>query len=633
MRISCESCGALYNLPDDKVRGRRAKVRCKKCRATIIVDGTSLPPDPDFDDDDATAVMNVADIAAARATAQPGIAAQPDATAQPDLGEDATANNPSPSAGSETADEAPKVAKALFGPADPDDTEERWTVNLNDEEQFDMTLEQIVDGWMQGLVTDDAYVWRDGMDDWMAIADVIELTDAINAAIDEEEASDADAAESPGDAPVSVDSAAYSVPEASVPEASAPEATTPSAGDDPTPLLSPRFGPPGAHDAPTSAAPRFFPSIEETKPLDFGTPAAPPRRARRGPPPRAKMEERGENSVLFSLDALKREAGFADENAPASERVSVEALMAPTPPRPNPEAAAPLIDVGASVKPPTAVSFAPPSVGPSSVSAGPAYVTTSVPPEPKGGALKMFAAIVLGGGILLAGYFLVQKNLLETQAGVSAAPTQVAATPEPTATTSTPSAASEATSTAEPDSALTAPTASASAGPEKGEVEAAQPDQKTDSVGAKRVTAKAPTQRKPRVSAKPSAPSEPATGTKAESPKSEPKPADDPPSTDTTPAPSQQDEAPPFNAGSAKAALKAAAGRAASCKQADGPVGVGKVQVTFRPSGRVSSANVVSGPFGGTTVGGCVAKTFRGARVPKFSGEPVTVSKSFRITE
>jgi hypothetical protein len=53
--------------------------------------------------------------------------------------------------------------------------------------------------------------------------------------------------------------------------------------------------------------------------------------------------------------------------------------------------------------------------------------------------------------------------------------------------------------------------------------------------------------------------------------------------------------------------------------------------VTFAPSGRVTSANVSGGDFGGSPVGSCVASVFRRASVPAFSGDPVTVSKSFNI--
>jgi outer membrane biosynthesis protein TonB len=88
-----------------------------------------------------------------------------------------------------------------------------------------------------------------------------------------------------------------------------------------------------------------------------------------------------------------------------------------------------------------------------------------------------------------------------------------------------------------------------------------------------------------------------------------------------------------FDTGAAKSALSAAAAEAATCKQADGPTGDGKVQVTFANNGRVTSATLVEGAFAGTPVGGCIARKFRGARVPEFGGDAVTVAKSFRIPD
>lgn len=43
MKVSCSSCGAKYNISDDKVRGRLVKIACKKCNSRIEVDGRSLP--------------------------------------------------------------------------------------------------------------------------------------------------------------------------------------------------------------------------------------------------------------------------------------------------------------------------------------------------------------------------------------------------------------------------------------------------------------------------------------------------------------------------------------------------------------------------------------------------------------
>jgi hypothetical protein len=73
------------------------------------------------------------------------------------------------------------------------------------------------------------------------------------------------------------------------------------------------------------------------------------------------------------------------------------------------------------------------------------------------------------------------------------------------------------------------------------------------------------------------------------------------------------------------------AGTARLCKTPDGPTGLGRVKLTFAPSGNVTSAIVEGPPFAGTNVGGCVAKTFRSAKVPPFSGAPFSVTKSFNI--
>jgi predicted Zn finger-like uncharacterized protein len=44
MKVTCQSCQAKYTIADDKVRGKVAKIRCKKCGTTIIVNGTDAAP-------------------------------------------------------------------------------------------------------------------------------------------------------------------------------------------------------------------------------------------------------------------------------------------------------------------------------------------------------------------------------------------------------------------------------------------------------------------------------------------------------------------------------------------------------------------------------------------------------------
>ncbi len=40
MKVSCPSCDAKYTIADDKVLGKKIKVRCKTCSTQILVDGT-----------------------------------------------------------------------------------------------------------------------------------------------------------------------------------------------------------------------------------------------------------------------------------------------------------------------------------------------------------------------------------------------------------------------------------------------------------------------------------------------------------------------------------------------------------------------------------------------------------------
>lgn len=87
-------------------------------------------------------------------------------------------------------------------------------------------------------------------------------------------------------------------------------------------------------------------------------------------------------------------------------------------------------------------------------------------------------------------------------------------------------------------------------------------------------------------------------------------------------------EPPPFDKSAAGTALNEATAHATQCRSSSDPSGTALVVVTFAPSGRVTSATISGPPFAGTPVGGCIAGRFRGARVPAFTGEMVTVSKT-----
>lgn len=88
---------------------------------------------------------------------------------------------------------------------------------------------------------------------------------------------------------------------------------------------------------------------------------------------------------------------------------------------------------------------------------------------------------------------------------------------------------------------------------------------------------------------------------------------------------------PPFDRTAAAAAVGAAAGAAASCREPGSPSGAARVAVTFAPSGRVTTATIAAGQYAGTSVGGCIARAIRSARVEPFSGDLVTVHKTITL--
>jgi len=128
VKIECPSCAAKYSIGDDKVQDRLAKIRCRKCGTTIVIDGKQNPPHIYAADAGSTA----ADL--------PG-----------------PASSPAPSAGGE------------------------FTVDFGDGDQRNLTLAQIVTAYNNGEVTAEHYVWAEGFEDWRALGEVEQIVEALHA--------------------------------------------------------------------------------------------------------------------------------------------------------------------------------------------------------------------------------------------------------------------------------------------------------------------------------------------------------------------------------------------------------------------------------------------------------------------
>jgi predicted Zn finger-like uncharacterized protein len=594
MKVSCPSCDSKYTIADDKVVGKKIKVRCKTCSTQILVDGT-VPHEPD-----------------------------------------------------DSASEE----------SDPD----TWTVNLSESEERKMTTAEIVASSISHQLGDDVFVWKEGMGDWVLVMDVPELRAAIESAKKStpgaskalgKPAAGAQSPAVPRVAPKPAGTATTATRKSTAPKTGT--SVKPPAADPAEEKRGPIVAAPGsalakkmASAKSAAAAPKVDSAPEHPKEIK----SAPehPKEIKSEPAQKAatrlankraqsthdlfaavdkagaeidvdtsEVEEhdhakatgaRNENSVLFSLDALKSGlggGGAATRQAAPSQGTPGPRKKAPGPPTKRLEdlmtfeAAPPGVmnamgGGGLLLSGNDALLTAPappppkPEPKPVPVSTAPGGVVYAAPPRSK---LGLIIGIVAGIAIVGTAGAVIALKLASHEPPPAASAELSAKVPAASATLS-PSAsasASAAPSASEAPSA-SAPTAVASSTPVP---------EKVGKVGGGSV-ARGPSEKpEKKPESKPAEPSGPAiSGT--------------------------------FSKDAAVAALSVAASQATVCKKPEGPWGSGKALVTFAPSGRVTTANVTGAPFGGTPVGGCVANVFRRAKIPAFSGDAVTVSKSFTIS-
>lgn len=495
-------------------------------------------------------------------------------------GVEAAAENPEPEGEDATRVYDPAEQAAAMAGASS------WTITGGEGDQHTVTEQELMQLYASGAINAETYAWREGMPDWLPLGQIPEAMQLLQ-----------------GGAPAAAPTPEQQLGQAiAAPEAAAPRAAARRADRDRGKDL---FG----------AAARA--GSEE----DIATSAPASPQAMRPKPPRFTAE-RGENSVLFSIDALR--AGNLKAAAaakPAQEEVVDFGQV--TSMAPPPMNSSPLDDLGyqAPVSGFVNTTLAAPTL-PTEPEPEPAPATSaaaSYPPPAKSNkgliiglaaALGLFVVATLGIG----GYVLFGGS---SDAPATAASAPAATTGEKLALNDTKTAAQDTPSepkAAEEKTAKDEPEPAAAAEPDKGTQDKA--DEAKTTKTASTSTKQASTSTAGKTAGTPTK-----TDTKKEEPKAEPP---------KEAAPASGGNA-PFSRSAAISALSTAASAAAGCKQAGGPTGRGRVSVTFAPSGRVTTATVNGPPFAGTSVGGCVAAQFRRATVPPFSGSPVTVHKSFSI--
>ncbi len=183
MQFSCDSCKTQLQIADEKVRGKRLIVRCKRCGAKIAISDPALAN------------------AAPRVVAHPPTTLpRPVAASAPAPAARATApRGPNTDTESTRAMETDVLEKALLAskaddpaavqngvpapsrPRPPADTP-AWFAMLHGKQEGPLTRAQLEEKTGRGEMGPRTYLWKDGMQSWQRAKDLPELTELFPAA-------------------------------------------------------------------------------------------------------------------------------------------------------------------------------------------------------------------------------------------------------------------------------------------------------------------------------------------------------------------------------------------------------------------------------------------------------------------
>jgi hypothetical protein len=158
MKFLCRNCKAKYQIADEKVAGRTLRMTCQQCGEPIVVRGPARQT---------TGQMRPAGSAAlqapAPAFAQQAVAAQ--AVAPQAIGAKSTG-----------AALVAELGRHVPPPPPEPAPQEEWHVAINDAPVGPLRRDEVARRITQGIINRESLAWREGMDDWMPIKHIAELT-------------------------------------------------------------------------------------------------------------------------------------------------------------------------------------------------------------------------------------------------------------------------------------------------------------------------------------------------------------------------------------------------------------------------------------------------------------------------
>jgi predicted Zn finger-like uncharacterized protein len=194
MKVQCGQCPAKYAVSDERIHDKKVRIHCKRCGASIVVDGKVNPP--------------LVTSTPARPSVRPGDSLPP--LEAPLLAERAPASERSPrpvahtivgglEAPAERAMRLRSMPESSFigaeapaanlpgmpapgrGMTDPPGGAEdsRWRVALTKQDLRWMTTAEIIQAYHAGAVKLETFVFRSGMPTWVTLLEVPEIAEAL----------------------------------------------------------------------------------------------------------------------------------------------------------------------------------------------------------------------------------------------------------------------------------------------------------------------------------------------------------------------------------------------------------------------------------------------------------------------
>jgi predicted Zn finger-like uncharacterized protein len=204
MKVQCGQCPAKYAVSDERIQDKKVRIHCKRCGASIVVDGkvdpplvTSTParksqrppqatsdsePPPEREPESQPSPRPVAHtiMGGLEAPAAERLRARSSPPPRPMR---------SPASPFEHAEEQPRLGlpanhRGLTDPP-PGADQNRWRVALTKQDLRWMTTGEIIEAYHAGAVKLETFVFRTGMPTWVTLLEVPEIAEALSEAGEE----------------------------------------------------------------------------------------------------------------------------------------------------------------------------------------------------------------------------------------------------------------------------------------------------------------------------------------------------------------------------------------------------------------------------------------------------------------